>query len=90
MGINCSCLNDITSLCSEDLSRQGNNKDIRTFINNNPKKNLTNYSISEKYDPMMSQRNTSNEIYSINSNQIDSSRNQKSLKSITIIIKKKQ
>ena len=42
--------------------------------------NLSNFSMSEKYDPIISQRNTSNEINSINSNQIDSSRNQKIMK----------
>ena len=81
MGNNCSCLSDITSLCSEDLSRQGNNNEaISTIINNNPKQNLSNYSMLEKYDPMISQRNTSNEMNSINSNQIGSSKNQKKIK----------
>ena len=42
MGNNCSCLSNITSLCSEDLSRQGNNEGINTYINNNPKVNLSN------------------------------------------------
>ena len=36
--------------------------------------------MSEKYDPIISQRNTSNEINSINSNQIGSSRNKKKIK----------
>ena len=70
MGNNCSCLNDITSLCSEDLSRQGNNEGINTYINNNPKVNLSNYAISEKYDPMITQKNTFNDRNSANSNQI--------------------
>ena len=40
MGNNCSCLNDITSLCSEDLSRAGNNGGV------------TNYTLADKYDPI--------------------------------------
>ena len=78
MGNNCSCLSDITSLCSEDLSRQGNNEGINTYINNNPKVNLSNYAISEKYDPMIIQKNSSNDINSTNSNQI-SPKNKKKL-----------
>ena len=70
MGNNCSCLNDITSLCSEDLSRQGNNEGINNYINNNPKVNLSNYAISEKYDPMIKHKNTFNDRNSANSNQI--------------------
>ena len=86
MGNNCSCLSNITSLCSEDLSRQGNNEGINTYINNNPKVNLSNYALSEKYDPMIIQKNSLNDINSTNSNQI-SQKNKKNL--ILIIIIKK-
>lgn len=70
MGNNCTCLNNITSLCSEDLSRAGNNDGLTNYINNNPKRNLDNYDNSDKNDPMISQVNTTNDINSINSNQI--------------------
>ena len=71
MGNECSCLNNITSLCSEDLSRAGNDDGLKNYINNNPKQNLSNYPISEKYDPMSSQINTTNDINSNNSNQVN-------------------
>ena len=65
MGNSCSCLNNITSLCSEDLSH-GANDGTKNYINNDPKRNLSSYAISEK-DPMISQRNTTNEINTISS-----------------------
>ena len=45
MGNNCSCLNDLTSLCSEDLSQKGNNEGMTKLINNNSNSNL----IPKKY-----------------------------------------
>ena len=74
MGNDCSCLSNITSLCSEDLSRAGNNDGLANYINNNPKKCAYNYENTDKYDPMASQLNTTNEINSINSNQINLSK----------------
>ena len=71
MGNNCSCLSDMTSLCSEDLSQAGNNDGMTNRINNNPKKNL----ISPKYDTMISQ--TTNELNSINSNKINITKKRK-------------
>ena len=65
MGNSCSCLNNITSLCSEDLSH-GANDGTKNYINNDPKRNLSSYAISEK-DPMISQRNTTNELNTISS-----------------------
>ena len=78
MGNNCSCLNDITSLCSEDLSRAGNNGGVTNYINNNPKVNLTNYTITDKFDPMMSQI-SNNDLNSINSNQTNLNKNKKKI-----------
>ena len=65
MGNSCSCLNNITSLCSEDLSH-GANDGTKNYIINDPKRNLSSYAISEK-DPMISQRNTTNELNTISS-----------------------
>ena len=79
MGNSCSCLNNITSLCSEDLSHAGN--DGKNFINNDPKCNLSNYAISERYDPMISQRNTTEmNTISSNSNKKNTSKNKKNNK----------
>ena len=63
MGNDCSCLSDMTSLCSEDLSQAGNDGTTKK-INNNPKNNLI-YS------------QTTNEINSINSNQINTTKKRK-------------
>ena len=68
MGSSCSCFKDITSLCSEDLSHAGNTTVTTNYINNNPKINLTNYSLSDKFDPMMSQINSNNKKEKLNRN----------------------
>ena len=59
MGISCSCLNDFTSLCSEDLSHNSNNKTSDNhYINNNPTANLTHIEEQEKYESKNDQQLT--------------------------------
>ena len=70
MGNDCSCLNDLTSLCSEDLSQKGNNEGMTKLINNNPNSNL----MPKKYDSMRAQTNETN---SINSNQTNLNKRKK-------------
>ena len=68
MGSNCSCLNNITSLCSEDLSR-ANNTDIieNNLIKNNPTRNLQNNEKLDNFESIISV----NDIKSINSTNIN-------------------
>ena len=42
MGNSCSCLNNISSLCSEDLSRANNPELNDNYINKNPTRNIKN------------------------------------------------
>ena len=72
MGNNCSCLSDITSLCTEDLSRKGNSDGMNQLINNNPKIDLAN---AEKCGKMMLNKNSTIDALSVNSNQIASTLN---------------
>ena len=77
MGNNCTCFDDLTSKGSEDLSRNGNKEKEQNNINR-PKIKLANYSNSEKYDPILSGLNTTNEeLNSVNSNQINISKKKK-------------
>ena len=68
MGSNCSCLNNITSLCSEDLSR-ANNTDIieNNLIKNNPTRNFQNNEKLDNFESIISV----NDIKSINSTNIN-------------------
>ena len=54
MGNNCSCLDNLTSKGSEDLSRNANKKGEQNNINNKPKIKLVNYSNTDKFDPILS------------------------------------
>ena len=64
MGSNCTCLNNISSLCSEDLSRAHNN-DINLINNNNPKKIIEKNEKIEYCDTIIS-----NDLKSLNSTNI--------------------
>ena len=64
MGNTCTCLNNMSSLCSEDLSRANNN--ANNYINNNPTKNISNNEKMENYETIIS----INDIKSVNSTNI--------------------
>jgi len=86
MGNNCTCFDDLTSKGSEDLSRKGNKEGNQNNINNKPKINLVNYSNTEKYDPMLTGLNITNEdLNSMNSNQIIISKKNNKKNNIKII-----
>jgi len=71
MGNSCSCLNNISSLCSEDLSR-ANNQDITDNNNNkNPTRNLKKNNRVDNFESIIS----TNDIKSVNSNYINKSIN---------------
>jgi len=65
MGNSCSCLNNISSLCSEDLSRANNPELNDNYINKNPTRNIKNN--NNKIDNFESIIST-NDVKSINSN----------------------
>ena len=70
MGNSCSCLNNISSLCSEDLSR-ANNQDITDNNNKNPTRNLKKNNRVDNFESIIS----TNDIKSVNSNYINKSIN---------------
>ena len=76
MGSTCSCLNNMTSGFSEDLSQRGNTRITTNYINNNPKIDITNNSLSYKFDSKISQMN-SNIDKNNNSNLLNLSKNKK-------------
>ena len=71
MGNSCSCLNNITSLCSEDLSRANNSDNNENniinnnYINSNPSRNKGNNENRDNYESIFS--TNTNDIKSINS-----------------------
>ena len=67
MGNNCSCLSNITSLCSEDLSRAKNDEDNNRNKNNKSRNIIKNKKV-DNYESIIS----SNDIRSINSTNIKS------------------
>ena len=66
MGINCSCLSNITSLCTEDLSRAANDEDNR--IKNNRSRNIANKERADDFESIIS----SNDIRTLNSTKTNS------------------
>ena len=66
MGINCSCLSNITNLCTEDLSRAANDEDNR--IKNNRSRNITNKERADDFESIIS----SNDIRTLNSTKTNS------------------
>ena len=66
MGINCSCLSNITNLCTEDLSRAANDEDNR--IKNNRSRNIANKERADDFESIIS----SNDIRTLNSTKTNS------------------
>ena len=66
MGINCSCLSNITSLCTEDLSRAANDED--NHIKNNRSRNIANKERADDFESIIS----SNDIRTLNSTKTNS------------------
>ena len=66
MGINCSCLSNITSLCTEDLSRAANDED--NHIKNNRSRNISNKERADDFESIIS----SNDIRTLNSTKTNS------------------
>ena len=79
MGNNCSCLNNITSLCSEDLSRANNNDIMNNNDNKIPSRNINNNEKNENYETFMSINDTKS-INSTNTSNLYNNKNPKNKK----------
>ena len=64
MGNSCSCLNNITSLCSEDLSRANNPEINNHYINKNLSRNIPKENKLDNFESLLS----TNDIKSVSSN----------------------